>query len=67
MVLFKTETALPGCDVNMFPIQKNLEMIFLVVALLCIPWILLGKPLYIKYQRRNRVNYWDCDNYPITL
>ncbi|XP_016940076.4 V-type proton ATPase 116 kDa subunit a 1 [Drosophila suzukii] len=54
MVLFKTETATPGCDVNMFPIQKTLEMIFLVVAILCIPWILLGKPLYIKFQRRNR-------------
>jgi len=30
------------------------------VAILCIPWILLGKPLYIKFQRRNRVRFWDC-------
>ncbi|SPP87999.1 V-type proton ATPase 116 kDa subunit a [Drosophila guanche] len=53
MVLFKTETASPGCDVNMFPIQREIEMIFFVVAILCIPWILIGKPLYIKWHRRN--------------
>ncbi|XP_034661529.1 V-type proton ATPase 116 kDa subunit a [Drosophila subobscura] len=53
MVLFKTETASPGCEVNMFPIQREIEMIFFAVAIVCIPWILIGKPLYIKWHRRN--------------
>ncbi|EDW80571.1 uncharacterized protein Dwil_GK11491 [Drosophila willistoni] len=54
MVLFKSETVSAGCDATMYNGQKELETIFLVLALICIPWILLGKPLYIKFQRRNK-------------
>ncbi len=32
--------------------QKSIQMSLLVIAVLCIPWMLLGKPIYIIMQRR---------------
>ncbi|XP_075147508.1 V-type proton ATPase 116 kDa subunit a1-like isoform X5 [Haematobia irritans] len=54
MVLFKSSEVSPGCDPVMFSCQTKLEMIFVIVAVICIPWMLIGKPLYIKYTRKIR-------------
>lgn len=54
MMLFKSSPALPGCDEFMFPNQSKIEMIFVIVAVICIPWMLIGKPLYIKYTRKHK-------------
>lgn len=36
-----------GCDSYMYEGQKLVQMILVVAALLCVPIMLLGKPLYI--------------------
>ncbi|XP_061395109.1 V-type proton ATPase 116 kDa subunit a1-like [Musca vetustissima] len=59
MVLFKSSEVSPGCDPNMFAGQTELEMIFVIVAVICIPWMLIGKPLYIKYTRKHKPQHPD--------
>lgn len=54
MMLFKSSPVPPGCDEYMFPNQSKIEMIFVVIAVICIPWMLIGKPLYIKFTRKNK-------------
>ncbi|CAD6992288.1 V-type proton ATPase 116 kDa subunit a [Ceratitis capitata] len=56
MMLFKSTPALEGCDEYMFPAQPVVQQIFVFIGLLCIPWMLLGKPLYIKFTRKNKVH-----------
>ena len=34
--------------------QKTVQTILVLLAVLCIPWMLLGKPIYIILQRRKR-------------
>ncbi|CAG9815738.1 unnamed protein product [Phaedon cochleariae] len=40
-----------GCDTYMYEGQKTVQMVLVFGALICIPTMLLGKPLYIKYTR----------------
>lgn len=47
MMLFKENTAPEGCDPYMFPNQKTIQRTFMIISLLCIPWLLLGKPIYL--------------------
>lgn len=47
MMLFGENKVLNGCEEFMFEGQGNLQTIFVLVALLCIPWMLLGKPIFI--------------------
>ncbi len=47
MMLFGSSTVLDGCEEFMYPYQSLIQLIFVIVALLCIPWMLLGKPLYM--------------------
>ncbi|XP_039964375.1 V-type proton ATPase 116 kDa subunit a1-like [Bactrocera tryoni] len=54
MMLFSDSPQLPGCDEYMFVAQPSLQKIFVVLAIICIPWILLGKPLYIMATRKLR-------------
>ncbi|XP_037946314.1 V-type proton ATPase 116 kDa subunit a1-like [Teleopsis dalmanni] len=56
MMLFKPSPKVAGCDTNMFEGQPDVEKLFVLVALICIPWMLLGKPLYIKFTRKNKVH-----------
>ncbi|TMW44882.1 hypothetical protein DOY81_010040 [Sarcophaga bullata] len=54
MMLFKSTPPLLGCKEFMFEGQNTLQMIFVFIALrFCIPWMLLGKPLYIMFTRKN--------------
>jgi V-type H+-transporting ATPase subunit a len=49
MMLFGENKALyKGCEDYMFEGQQQIQMIFVFVALLCIPWMLCGKPLAMK-------------------
>lgn len=41
----------------MFDAQPSLQKVFVLIGLLCIPWMLLGKPLYIKFTRKNQVQH----------
>jgi len=47
MMLFKDAEPLENCDEFMFKAQPLVQSIFIGIALVCIPWMLLGKPLYI--------------------
>jgi len=48
MMLFKSSPPTgQGCQEFMFDGQDMLQYVFVVVALLCIPVLLLGKPIYI--------------------
>ncbi|KAL9890426.1 V-type proton ATPase 116 kDa subunit a1 [Glossina fuscipes] len=53
MMLFKNTEPQDGCKEYMFDAQSSLESVFVFIALICIPWMLLGKPLYIKFTRKN--------------
>lgn len=53
MVLFKTQEPPEGCKEYMFDFQPTLQIILVVVALICIPVMLLGKPLYIQFTRKS--------------
>lgn len=46
MMLFSEEKELDHCKKYMFEGQDTIQMVFVLVALLCIPWMLLGKPIY---------------------
>lgn len=56
MVMFGSTEPLDGCEEFMYAGQKILQTIFVVTAVLCIPWMLLGKPLYIMFIRKTRGN-----------
>lgn len=48
MMLFKSSPPTgEGCEEFMFDGQDLLQYVFVIVALLCIPVLLLGKPIYI--------------------
>lgn len=54
MMLFKQTTPFPKCNEYMFEMQPMLQKIFVIIALICVPWMLLGKPLYILFTRKNK-------------
>lgn len=54
MVKYPTE---PCFVAEMYHGQKTLQIIFLLVAVVCVPWMLIVKPLIIYRQRRARQNY----------
>lgn len=54
MMLFSKNKALEGCEDGLYSRQFTIQLCLVIVALLCIPWMLAGKPLYIKYQRSKR-------------
>ncbi|KAH8359872.1 hypothetical protein KR093_009305 [Drosophila rubida] len=57
MMLFKNTPPLKGCEEYMFGAQAGLQKTFVIIGLICVPWMLLGKPLYIKFTRGRRVSH----------
>ncbi|EDW80572.1 uncharacterized protein Dwil_GK11490 [Drosophila willistoni] len=53
MMLFKNTPPPNGCEEFMFESQPGLQKLFVIIGLICVPWMLLGKPLYIKFTRKN--------------
>ncbi|RZC38198.1 V ATPase I domain containing protein, partial [Asbolus verrucosus] len=62
MMLFKESEAPDKCDIYMFDFQPTLQYILLFGALLCIPVLLLAKPIYIKCTRRSRPHVRSNDD-----
>ncbi|XP_005178444.1 V-type proton ATPase 116 kDa subunit a 1 [Musca domestica] len=54
MMLFKHQEPLPGCEEYLFEGQDMLQTVFVIIAVICIPWMLLGKPFYIMCQRKKQ-------------
>ena len=54
MVLMKYDKEpLPGCEtVYMFGGQEGLQKFLVIFAVLCVPVLLLGKPIYLKMQMK---------------
>lgn len=58
MVLFKETKAQDPehCEPNMFAGQMILQPLLVVCAFICVPWMLLAKPIYIMRNQR-KLNY----------
>ncbi|XP_055906180.1 V-type proton ATPase 116 kDa subunit a 1-like [Eupeodes corollae] len=56
MMLFKSTPPLEGCKEHMFEEQYYLQMGLVAIGLLCIPWMLLSRPLYIHFTRKNKIH-----------
>merc|ERR1711936_272500 len=56
MVLFKSENALPGCETvyMMGGFQHFLQVVLVITSVVCIPVMLLMKPLYLRKQHLNK-------------
>ena len=58
MVLFKYDKgALDGCEVFMFGGQEGLQKFLVIMAVLCVPVLLLGKPILLKIQMNKNKNH----------
>lgn len=51
MMLFGKAEPQPGCKEFMFEAQPMIQTVFVIAAVVCIPWMLLGNPFYIKFTR----------------
>ncbi|CAK9832993.1 V-type proton ATPase 116 kDa subunit a 1 [Anthophora retusa] len=54
MVLFKPGAPLGDCNPWMYAGQQGFQNLLVVVALLCIPWMLMGKPVMMMYNRKKQ-------------
>lgn len=54
MMLMQSTEAPNGCEAYMFSGQRIMQMVLVGLAVVCIPWMLLGKPLYIMACRRKQ-------------
>jgi len=43
-----------ACDLYMFEGQGMLQKTFVLISLVCIPWMLLSKPIYVMMSRKNK-------------
>ncbi|KAG7211783.1 hypothetical protein KM043_011017 [Ampulex compressa] len=61
MVLFKPGSAADGCSAYMYGGQSGLESLLVVLALLCVPWMLLAKP--IMFMRNRKKQHYQLNNH----
>ncbi|XP_017115927.1 V-type proton ATPase 116 kDa subunit a1 [Drosophila elegans] len=52
MILQGSQETPEPCKEFMFEGQKSIQQVFVIIAIICIPWMLLGKPLYILLKRK---------------
>ncbi|KAK3917376.1 V-type proton ATPase 116 kDa subunit a1 [Frankliniella fusca] len=57
MVLVSANSKVEGCNQYMFGGQEEIQRAFLVIALLMVPVLLLGKPIYIKMSARRQATH----------
>ncbi|XP_065574356.1 V-type proton ATPase 116 kDa subunit a 1-like isoform X3 [Artemia franciscana] len=56
MVLMKSaETTGNECESMMFAGQEGIQKFLVIIALLCVPWMLLAKPFLLRSQNKKRV------------
>lgn len=53
MMLVSKNKLLDGCE-DLYPNQRLIQIILVLVAVCCVPWMLCGKPIYIMMQRKKR-------------
>lgn len=60
MVLFKKTKVFEKCSPTMYAGQVPLQKMLVILAVVCIPWMLLAKPIYImRRQRKQNYSVWD--------
>ncbi|KAH8254994.1 hypothetical protein KR038_011903 [Drosophila bunnanda] len=52
MMLLKKEAPIEGCPSGMFPGERTLEYVLIILAVLAIPVLLAGKPLYLMRKKK---------------
>ena len=48
MVLFRGNEAEPNCDPYLYAGEREFQSLLVIVAVICVPWMLLAKPLLIR-------------------
>lgn len=61
MMLFKEGTPFEKCEEFMFSFQGTLQMVFVFIGLICIPWMLLGVPIYIAMTKKKTSAHHNGD------
>jgi V-type H+-transporting ATPase subunit a len=59
MVMFRSPPEIEGCKAyenNLFPGQPQLQFFLMIVAIVCVPWMLLLKPIVLKRRHDKNVN-----------
>jgi len=54
MMLFGSTEVADGCSEFMFEAQYMLQVVLVLIAVLCIPWMLFGHPIYAIITRRSK-------------
>lgn len=54
MVLFKSPNDIPNCNPYMYAGESGLEKFLVLIALLCVPWMLFAKPLMLMQERKKK-------------
>lgn len=54
MVLFNKSVRREPCEENMYAGQQGLQKFLVVIALLCIPWMLFAKPFMMMQERKKQ-------------
>ncbi|XP_050293276.1 V-type proton ATPase 116 kDa subunit a 1-like [Anthonomus grandis grandis] len=54
MMLFKAADEKENCNQYLFEGQEMLQHVLVVLALVCIPWMLLGAPLYENFAKKKK-------------
>lgn len=70
MVLFKPLSGyapLKYCEALMYGPELTVQKAFVIIALLCIPWLLLAKPLYIQAARSIKAKKTQANTYEVTI
>lgn len=63
MVLFKAgEASDRDCSAYMFPGQDIIQKVFIIVGLLCVPWMLLIKPFVLRSQHGKQMKARPLNN-----
>lgn len=52
MLMFKKSEPLENCDLFLYPNQELAQMTLVFIALICVPWMLFIKPVYINFTRK---------------
>ncbi len=54
LLSYPTSSDTPQSSLQFYRPQRTLQTVLLLVAVLCIPWMLIGKPIYIILQKNKQ-------------
>ncbi|XP_055850494.1 V-type proton ATPase 116 kDa subunit a 1-like [Episyrphus balteatus] len=63
MMLFKSTPPLEHCKAYLFDGQKLMQLGLVGIAILCIPWMLFSKPLFVYMERKKRSQMMNDSNH----